>query len=202
MNKKLIEVLSIGVLFGIIIYNNDMKRVDHEYSQIESTPITIIKNHISEIEKERQMELYIENKKQEIANYLGSDEYVKREKIKELELQTGLDIKDYKKVDMKCSYYTSLAVENGGYEGLTYKGENLEFGMVANNRYPLNTKILVGDTLKTVKDIGAESHFGNYERLDVFVPRNPGESDSEYLKRVNNYGKNTVESYVLELEEN
>lgn len=93
------------------------------------------------------------------------------------------------------SFYTNLPSENGGYT-ITASGKSLRFGMVASNFYSLGTEIyLNGYGTMTVEDRGG-SNFNNSYRLDVFIPRRSGESNSEYLRRVNNMGMPKVKGYV------
>ncbi|MPN08996.1 hypothetical protein SDC9_156284 [bioreactor metagenome] len=93
------------------------------------------------------------------------------------------------------SFYTNLPSENGGYT-ITATGESLRYGMVASNYYSLGKKIyLSGWGTFTVKDRGG-SNFYSSTRLDVFIPRRSGESNSTYLARVNNMGLKKVKGYV------
>lgn len=93
------------------------------------------------------------------------------------------------------SFYTDLPEENGGYS-ITASGENLAYGMVASNVYGLGTRIyLEGFGQMRVADTGG-SHFNSSDRLDVFIPRRAGESDSAYKSRVNSMGRIAVTGYV------
>lgn len=98
-------------------------------------------------------------------------------------------------VEFILSFYTSLPCENDNYT-ITAWGEPLEYGMVASNYYDKDTKILLdGWGNFRVADRGG-SNFDVYNRLDVLIPRNSGESDSEYLNRVNNMGIVKVKGYI------
>ncbi|WP_252251277.1 hypothetical protein [Clostridium sp. VAP52] len=46
-------------------------------------------------------------------------------------------------------------------------------------------------------DKGSNKHFNNDFRLDVFIPRNSGESDSTYLNRVNSMGRQIVNGKII-----
>ncbi|MBV7275174.1 hypothetical protein JMF89_11595 [Clostridiaceae bacterium UIB06] len=100
-------------------------------------------------------------------------------------------------IDIVLTFYTSLAEENGGYRGINCLGQKLTPGMVANNVLPLGTEIHTSEfgTL-TVSDRGG-NNFNTIHRLDVYIPRNNGESDSDYLKRVNDMGKVKVNGYII-----
>lgn len=100
-----------------------------------------------------------------------------------------------RKVEFTLSFYTSLPSENGGHT-TTCRGEKLQYGMVASNVYKLGTKIyLKGYGHFTVSDRGG-SDFNVDNRLDVLIEREQGESNNQYLNRVNNMGKPTVIGYV------
>ncbi|WP_411682321.1 hypothetical protein [Clostridium thailandense] len=100
-------------------------------------------------------------------------------------------------IDIVLTFYTSLAEENGGYRDINCLGQKLTPGMVANNVLPLGTEIHTNEfgTL-TVSDRGG-NNFNTIHRLDVYIPRNNGESDSDYLKRVNDMGKVKVNGYII-----
>lgn len=103
-------------------------------------------------------------------------------------------------VDFEVSYYTDLNCENG-FGPINCKGEKLVQGMVANNVLSLGTQIYLPELgLKTVADRGSDKYFSKFNAIDVFVPRNPGESDKQYYKRVNNLGRHTVRGYILKEE--
>lgn len=99
--------------------------------------------------------------------------------------------------DIVLTFYTSLPQENGGYTGINCTGKKLISGMVANNVLPLGTEIYTNEfgTL-TVSDRGG-NNFDTIHRLDVYIPRNNGENDREYIKRVNDMGKVTIKGCIL-----
>lgn len=101
-----------------------------------------------------------------------------------------------KEIDIVLTFYTSLPEENGGFKGINCIGQKLMPGMVANNVLPLGTKIQTREfgTL-TVADRGG-NNFNTVNRLDVYIPRNSGESDENYFKRVNDMGKVKVKGYL------
>lgn len=99
-------------------------------------------------------------------------------------------------ITMKLSFYGDGAEENGGYAGIDAQGNKLIAGTVASNVYPPGTQFSYNGQIYTVRDKGG-SHFNSYDRLDVFVPRNSGESKSDYKKRISNYGRKTVTMYKL-----
>ena len=103
----------------------------------------------------------------------------------------------YTKRIFKLSFYTSLPSENGGYTGNCH-GQPLKYGMVASNVIPQKTVILLdGFGEMQVLDRGGK-HFNSYDRLDVLIERNKGESNSQYLKRVNDMGRIEKVGYIVE----
>lgn len=160
---------------------------------IEYRPDSLIKKRMEEIEFEKK----IEQKQQEIIEYLGSDEYKRKEKILELKKSTGLNVINYKEYTFKLTYYSSLPEENGGYT-VTCNGSPLKGNIVANNTIPQGTKLILNDITYEVADRGS-SRFNNITRLDVLVERLPGESDNQYRKRVSDKGVDNVTGYILEI---
>lgn len=97
------------------------------------------------------------------------------------------------------TFYTSLEFENSSAGPVTCQNKPLRPGGVANNIIPLNTKIyLDGYGQVVVNDRGSDKYFAVDNRLDVFIPRNPGEGDRHYSKRVNDYGVQKVSGYIIE----
>lgn len=96
------------------------------------------------------------------------------------------------------TFYTSLESENSSAGPVTCQNKPLTPGGVANNVIPQNTNIyLEGYGQVTVNDKGSDKYFGVDNRLDVFVAREPGESDSQYSQRVNSYGVQKVQGYIV-----
>ncbi|MBN7574836.1 MULTISPECIES: 3D domain-containing protein [Clostridium] len=100
--------------------------------------------------------------------------------------------------DFILTFYTSLDSENSSAGPVTCQNKPLTPGGVANNVIPLNTQIyLDGYGQVTVNDKGSDKYFGVDNRLDVFVQREPGENDHDYLRRVNSYGVQRVRGYIV-----
>lgn len=124
-----------------------------------------------------------------------SSTYNRTTELDKISQKVGFEVSDVTLIEFKCTYYTSLPSENGGYT-VTCEGKPLEGNIVANNTLPLGTKILINNTVYTVKDKGS-SRFRKITRLDILVERNQGESDEEYLNRVNNLGVEYIEGYII-----
>ena len=101
-------------------------------------------------------------------------------------------------IDLIFSFYTDLAEENGGHEGITCTGEKLQYGHLASNIWDLCVRFESQDgQIFTVADKGG-SHFNSYNRVDCYIPRQTGESDYQYYKRVNNMGHKTITVKLIE----
>ncbi|WP_133015016.1 hypothetical protein [Clostridium cuniculi] len=133
-----------------------------------------------EIQKQRELELEQERLRQE---------ELERQRIEE-------EKNKIEWIEFELTFYTSLPSENGGYT-VTCLGEELQYGMVANNVLDLGTEIyLDGWGAFTNSDRGG-SNFNTINRLDVLIERNYGESDNEYSKRVNSMGRVKVMGYIV-----
>lgn len=116
------------------------------------------------------------------------------EVIKQLEEQKKNDIE---LKEFELTFYSSLNCENG-FGAITSTGHKLFDGVVASNYYKINTRIkLEGWGEVTVLDRGSDKYFNNDYRLDVYIPREHGESDSHYFSRVNKMGKVKVKGCIL-----
>ena len=107
----------------------------------------------------------------------------------------------------KISYYTSLESCCGKSDAITASGKVASYGMVA-----LPNNISFGSTVTlhnenhrtfTCEDRGGaiKQIDDNTLKMDIFIPRNVGESDNQYLKRVRDYGTDTVEGTLILNEE-
>lgn len=188
MNKKIIlGTVVLGLLVGgAITYLTNIKTdlqnqiEENKKLEIRIKDLNIDLKNMSE--QLKNMESIIQEKELII-------EQLKKEK-EELTKKLG------RPQEFILTFYTTLPEENGGYT-VTCEGKELKHGMVASNVYSLGTKIKINGRIFTVSDRGGKN-FNHSNRLDVLVERNPGESDSEYLKRVNNLGKIKVTGYILE----
>gem|GEM_PF-2387239 len=162
----------------------EMVHNDNDNTKILEKPFDLEMEKIKqkEIEKEAQL------KKQ---NELEKELHSQKEKDKEKK-------KEYEYREFILTFYTSLQSENSSAGAVTCQNKPLTSGGVANNVIPQNTKIyLKGYGQVTVNDRGSDKYFGVDNRLDVYIPREPGESDRQYSKRVNNYGIQKVQGYII-----
>ncbi|WP_160689153.1 3D domain-containing protein [Clostridium sp. C2-6-12] len=139
----------------------------------------------NQIEIEKESELKKQNEL-EIAEQLQKKKSEEKKKNKP----------EYK--EFILTFYTSLESENSSAGAVTCQNKPLTPGGVANNVIPQNTKIyLEGYGQVTVNDRGSDKYFGVDNRLDVYIPREPGESNRQYSRRVNNYGIQKVQGYII-----
>lgn len=94
------------------------------------------------------------------------------------------------------TFYTSLDDENG-FGPITCNGRKLSPGMVANNVLPQGTRIITRELGELVVADRGGPNFNVRHRLDVFIPRESGESDAKYKKRVNNIELPKIEGYII-----
>lgn len=85
------------------------------------------------------------------------------------------------------NYYTGIKSENGGKSWTKL-----------NNGYSLGTNVYIKDVgLFSIEDRGGSSDFNQTNRMDLFVARKDGESDSDWEKRTNSYGRVKVKAKIL-----
>nr|WP_307991060.1 hypothetical protein [uncultured Niameybacter sp.] len=105
---------------------------------------------------------------------------------------------NYHLINVRVSFYTGLAIENGGYEELNALGAPLTIGsLAAPSDIPFGTSFIIKnlppdvqtDTF-TVDDRGGAIKRINHNtiKVDVYVKRQQGESDAKYFDRTNNLG--------------
>lgn len=103
-------------------------------------------------------------------------------------------------VSFKVSYYTSLACENTKYGAVDALGNPLVYGTIAVPKdVPLKSKFVVNGEEFVARDRGSKIKWidSNTMKIDMFIPRNKGESDNAYYKRVNNMGIQDAKGYYI-----
>ncbi|OON98205.1 MAG: hypothetical protein ATN36_01170 [Epulopiscium sp. Nele67-Bin005] len=111
----------------------------------------------------------------------------------------------YEPMEAIVTFYTGLAAENGGFEGMNAIGGLLEVGSIAAPKdIPFGTSIIipnlpsdVNTAIFEVDDRGGaiKRLSDNKIKLDIYVPRLYNETDREYYKRVNALG--VIETQIL-----
>lgn len=124
----------------------------------------------------------------------------RRKKLEELSNLSGLKVTGFTEYTFEISFYSDLNCENG-WGNITAYGETLSDGMIANNFLSKNTMVYFdGYGTKRVADTGSDEYFNAVNKADVFVPRQSGEDDDQYFRRVNSMGRKHVKGYILEVE--
>jgi len=138
----------------------------------------------------------------------NSIEMVHKDNLKLIENSIEVEDEKFKQKEEKknepelkefiLTFYTSLESENSSVGAVTCQDKPLSPGGVANNVIPQNTKIYLEEYGQViVNDKGSDKYLGVDNRLDVFIQREPGESDSDYSHRVNSYGVKKVQGYIV-----
>lgn len=202
------SVLAIGVIGtqGYLLHNKS-KDLENTESKLHKTT-KVVKQQTEDLKSKDDLLKDVQSKYDKAT----SDIKDRDEKIKNLESEnarlkeqssecpTPVKAKETKAkstgrgtpVTMTLSFYGDGDEENGGYGGITAYGESLRAGIVASNVHPRGTQFEYNGQIYTVGDKGGASHFNNPNRLDVFVPRQAGESKDAYDRRISNLGKQTV----------
>lgn len=197
MKRRIVSVLCcLPLLLGITdkvldksnLHNRFKLNIQDNQYPLEDNKFKKIKEESEQLKKQQMLKEIGEGLKQQ------NEEKLREQKKQEEISSRGLS-GEVEEIDFIISFYTNTKDENGGYT-VTCTGQPLRYGIVASNVYPLGTKIyLEGYGLFTVADRGG-SHFDNYNRLDVLIPKEGDESVNQYRKRVNNMGKPHVKGYV------
>lgn len=170
--------------FLFIFYTHNISTI----TPFQALATDVVEDNSIEIVHKNQLEL-IENPIE-----------VLNEKFKQKKLEKEMEEKknDPGLKEFILTFYTSLESENSSAGAVTCQNKPLSPGGVANNVIPQNTKLyLEGYGLVIVNDKGSDKYFGVDNRLDVFIEREPGESDRQYSHRVNNYGVKKVQGYII-----
>lgn len=189
--KKL--MLTLFFSSGIIIPFVEAAKTDSVARQLIDVDLYEFKNYRNEMNE--KVQAYEKHKIEEQKRIEAEQERLRQEELERQRIEEERNKLEW--IEFELTFYTSLPSENGGYT-VTCLGEDLKYGMVANNVLNLGTKIyLEGLGTFTNSDRGG-NNFNVVNRLDVLIERNYGESDSEYLKRVNNMGRVKVMGYIVE----
>ena len=201
MRKVIIPAaIMLGITtFGINEYNNyQNEQLIDRIRKSEYNPQTMIEVKLEEIRKQEEMDNKVKKQKEEIAKYIGSDEYKLREETRSWRLPRGISIDLLQPIMMEISYYSDLAIENSKYGNITATGKTLQNGMIANNYLDFGTNVYIeGEGMKVVEDRGSLKYFSTVAACDVFVPRMPGENNTEYFNRVNAKGRHYKQAYII-----
>ena len=201
MRKVIIPAaIMLGITtFGIKEYNNyQNEQLIDRIRKSEYNPQTMLEVKLEEIRKQEETDKKIQEQIEELVEYIGSDEYKLREETRSWRLPRGISIDQLQPIMMEISYYSDLAIENSKYGNITATGKTLQNGMIANNYLDFGTNVYIeGEGMKVVEDRGSLKYFSTVAACDVFVPRMPGENNTEYFNRVNAKGRHYKQAYII-----
>ena len=161
-----------------------------------SSPIKVNNSTESDYKHTKHKNKYIV---EEVNHSISEEQKNRDDLVQKIIDETGLNISSLTKITCNISFYSSLASENGIYGLKTASGVDMNSKTVANNHLPFGTNIYIeGYGHKIVHDKGSEKYFKTIQDFDVYVPRLPNESDSDYYKRVNAMGRKQVVGYIIE----
>ena len=201
MKKVIIPVtVMLGMtVFGIKEYDDyQNKQLINRIRKSEYNPQTMMEVKLQEKRKQEEMDNKIQEQIDKTAEYKRSDEYKLREETRSWRLPRGISIDQLEPIIMEISYYSDLAIENSKYGNITATGKTLQNGMIANNHLDFGTNVYIeGEGMKVVEDRGNSKYFSTVAACDVFVPRIPGENNTEYFNRVNAKGRHYKQAYII-----
>lgn len=202
MKKIIIPIIAtttlLGTALGLNSYNKYKNELLIDRIKKEYNPKTMIETKLEEKRKQEEFDSKIQKQKEELVEYIGSDEYKLREETRSWRLPRGISIDQLQPIMMEISYYSDLAIENSKYGNITATGKTLQNGMIANNHLDFGTNVYIeGEGMKVVEDRGNSKYFSTVAACDVFVPRVSGENNTEYFNRVNAKGRHYKQAYII-----
>ena len=185
-------------VLGLNSYNKNQDDLLIDKIKKEYNPRAMIETKLEEKRKQEEFDNKVKRQKEELVEYIGSDKYKLREETRSWRLPRGISKDQLHPIMMEISYYSDLAIENSKYGNITATGKTLQNGMIANNHLDFGTNVYIeGEGMKVVEDRGSERYFSTVAACDVFVPRVPGENNTEYFNRVNAKGRHYKQAYII-----
>lgn len=178
---------------------NNNKNLENEIKKLED-----LVNELIKLEEERKAKEAEEARLAEEAKKAEQAKQAEEAKARSVSAQQPVSETQGNKIQVNivATFYSALGEENGGYAGINALGGKLKQGSLAVPKdIPLGSKFYIEGYGNFVADDrgGAIKRIdSNTIKVDIFVPRISGESDSTYRKRVNNMGRvNTTGWYTL-----
>lgn len=151
---------------------------------------------------------YIESEMdKQLKEYLKEQEKIRLEEIrlKELEAEKQKNkIKEGIPVRLLVTYYGNTSSQCGNSKGIMANGDTVHYGSIAvPYSIPLGSKIIMDKSGREfiAKDRGNSKYIcelgENYYRVDIFIPKNEGESISAYEERVRAMGTDDVTARLV-----
>ena len=185
-------------VLGLNSYNKHQDDLLIDKIKKEYNPSAMIETKLEEKRKQEEFDNKVQKQMEVIVEYIGSDEYKLREETRRWRLPLGITVDQLQPIKAELSFYSDLACENGAYGLKTASGTDMQDNTVANNFLPFFTNVYIeGYGMKEVHDTGSPKYFNAYNKFDVYVPRIPGENDTEYYNRTNAKGRHYKQAYII-----
>ena len=115
MKKIIIPIIAtttlLGTALGLNSYNKYKNELLIDKIKKEYNPKTMIETKLKEKRKQEEFDSKIQKQKEELVEYIGSDEYKLREETRSWRLPRGISIDQLQPIMMEISYYSDLAIE-------------------------------------------------------------------------------------------
>lgn len=171
---------------------------------ITTTSVQSIKPEDIEVAKVKKVKMGPKTKKK-----LGKEE--KKSEVASTNYDISNKKENYIPTTFSITFYTETDGENGGWGGMVANNKKIAPGMVAGgSRSQFGQRICIpsfgqhiagleGIQEFVIEDLMAEHEYAKGDnRIDVYVPKLPGESESAYENRVNSYGRYQVQGYLIQ----
>lgn len=152
---------------------------------------------------------YIDSKMdKQLKEYLKEQEKIRLEEIRlkelEVEKRKNEESKEGIPVRLLVTYYGNTTSQCGNSKGIMANGDTVHYGSIAvPYSIPLGSKIIMDKSGREfiAKDRGNSKYIcelgENYYRVDIFIPKNEGESISAYEDRVRVMGTDDVTAKII-----
>lgn len=180
-----------------------------------------LKNEISEVaiggasQNEKVIKTRILNSYCPTLFQIDAEELIKQKEIEKQEkiklenerLRKAEEEKNNKGIPVRLlvTYYGNTASQCENNEGIMANGEKVHYGAIAcSSEIPFGSKITMDKSGREFicKDRGNPKYIcklgENYYRVDIFIPRNEGESTHDYEKRVRAMGTDDVTAVLYQ----
>ncbi len=142
-----------------------------------------------------------------IENQIEADRIKQADNIRHMRQQVmkeRYEVQNKTPIDIELTFYTGLVCENTIHGAVDAIGNDLEYGTIAIPRdFEIGTQFEIDgyDGVFTGTDRGSVHHIKVKDdgtiRLDMFIPRNDGESDNAWWARVNAMGRVNTKGYII-----
>lgn len=176
---------------------------------VSPSTITPVHNKAMQIAEKRvdNNEMVLDLRLKKLQEQVEKDKIELDKKKAEEEAKKQKQLEEQKKNEPQwqtfiLTYYGLLASECGNTKGITASGKRISRGMIASpTQLKFGTRIMIEGNEYVVEDRGSSKYIkvnnDGSIRLDVYLPRLDGESDSAYYKRIQSKGVKKVQGYII-----